>query len=94
MKPHHFTVDVEEYFHPTALAPHYPMAGWDDLPRRSPEVVRRILDFMARYQMNRNTTVFAGLKNLLNREYIATRHPIGPRTGLPRNFNVGVEMRF
>jgi len=53
-----------------------------------------ILDMIARYQLNENTTVFAGLKNLLNREYIATRHPIGPRTGLPRNFNLGVEMRF
>ncbi|MCG6957716.1 MAG: polysaccharide deacetylase family protein, partial [Gemmatimonadetes bacterium] len=44
---HHFTVDVEEYFHPTAMAPHYPMSSWDALPRRSREVVPRILDFLA-----------------------------------------------
>ncbi len=44
---HHFTVDVEEYFHPTAMAPYYPMPTWDTLPRRSPEVVPRILDFLA-----------------------------------------------
>jgi len=43
---HHFTVDVEEYFHPTALAPWYPMAGWDGLPRRSPVVIDRLLGFL------------------------------------------------
>ena len=43
---HHFTVDVEEYFHPTALAPWYPMAGWDGLPRRSPAVIERLLEFL------------------------------------------------
>jgi polysaccharide deacetylase family protein (PEP-CTERM system associated) len=43
---HHFTVDVEEYFHPTAMAAYYPMASWDALPRRSREVVPRILDFL------------------------------------------------
>lgn len=43
---HHFSVDVEEYFHPTAMAPLYPMASWDGLPRRSPDVVPRILDFL------------------------------------------------
>lgn len=44
---HHFTVDVEEYYHPTAMASMYPMATWETLPRRSPEVVPRILDFLA-----------------------------------------------
>jgi len=43
---HHFTVDVEEYFHPTALSASYPMAEWDGLPRRSPEVVGRLLAFL------------------------------------------------
>ncbi len=43
---HHFTVDVEEYFHPTAMAPHYPADGWDTLERRSPEVIARLLDFL------------------------------------------------
>lgn len=45
---HHFTVDVEEYFHPTAMAPNYPGSTWDDLPRRSPEVVARTLEFLSR----------------------------------------------
>ena len=43
MTAHHFTVDVEEYFHPTAMAPHYPMAGWERLERRSPAVIDRLL---------------------------------------------------
>ena len=47
MPIHHFTVDVEEYFHPTALAPYYPMSEWDGLERRSPAVVARLLDFLA-----------------------------------------------
>jgi polysaccharide deacetylase family protein (PEP-CTERM system associated) len=46
MAEHHFTVDVEEYFHPTAMAPHFPMSGWDGLVRRSPGVVERLLDFL------------------------------------------------
>lgn len=44
--PHHFTVDVEEYFHPTALARHYPMSEWDQLERRSPAVIERLLRFL------------------------------------------------
>jgi polysaccharide deacetylase family protein (PEP-CTERM system associated) len=44
--PHHFTVDVEEYFHPTALAAHYPMSGWGSLERRSPRVMARLLEFL------------------------------------------------
>jgi len=49
MSTHHFTVDVEEYFHPTALARHYPMLGWDTLERRSPRVVDRIVELLARH---------------------------------------------
>ena len=44
---HHFTVDVEEYFHPTALARHYPMSEWPSLERRSPEVIAKLLDLLA-----------------------------------------------
>jgi polysaccharide deacetylase family protein (PEP-CTERM system associated) len=39
-------VDVEEYYHPTALADHYPMEAWAGLERRSPRVVDRILAFL------------------------------------------------
>ena len=44
---HHFTIDVEEYFHPTALASHYPRDEWHILERRSPAVMDRVLDFLA-----------------------------------------------
>lgn len=43
---HHFTVDVEEYFHPTAIARHYPMSEWDRLERRSPRVIERLLELL------------------------------------------------
>jgi polysaccharide deacetylase family protein (PEP-CTERM system associated) len=39
-------VDVEEYFHPTALARFYPMAEWYTLERRSPAVIDRLLDVL------------------------------------------------
>ena len=45
-RAHHFTVDVEEYFHPSALAPYYPQEGWPALERRSPAVIARLLDFL------------------------------------------------
>jgi polysaccharide deacetylase family protein (PEP-CTERM system associated) len=51
MVVHHFSVDVEEYFHPTALAPHYPMAEWDTLERRSPRVIPKILDLLAEHDV-------------------------------------------
>jgi polysaccharide deacetylase family protein (PEP-CTERM system associated) len=47
MTAHHFTIDVEEYFHPTAMAPYYPIAQWDRLERRSPAVIERLLGFLA-----------------------------------------------
>lgn len=46
MIAHHFTVDVEEYFHPTVVASRFPMDGWDGLERRSPGVIARLLDFL------------------------------------------------
>ncbi len=42
--PHHFTVDVEEEFHATALGPWFPREVWDSLPRRSPPIVDRLLE--------------------------------------------------
>ena len=40
---HHCTVDVEEYFHPSALERFVPFAAWSGLERRSPAVVDRLL---------------------------------------------------
>lgn len=44
---HHFTVDVEEYFHPSALEPWIDPSEWDDLPRRSPELIDRLLGILS-----------------------------------------------
>lgn len=48
---HHFTVDVEEYFHPTALAPWFPMSRWEGLERRSPRVVHRLLELLSEHRV-------------------------------------------
>jgi polysaccharide deacetylase family protein (PEP-CTERM system associated) len=45
--PHHFTIDVEEYFHPTSLSRWSPRTGWSGMERRSPSIVYRILDELA-----------------------------------------------
>ena len=46
MVAHHFTVDVEEYFHSSALEQLIPSARWDGLNRRAPVLVQRLLDRM------------------------------------------------
>jgi polysaccharide deacetylase family protein (PEP-CTERM system associated) len=43
---HHFTVDVEEFFHSTALTERVPAERWDDFPRRAPQVVDWLLDLL------------------------------------------------
>lgn len=43
---HHFTVDVEEYFHPTAMTGVYPTDAWDELPRRAATVMPPLLDLL------------------------------------------------
>ena len=52
MIAHHFTVDVEEYFHPTAMSPHFPMESWEGLSRRSPVVVDRLLELLATHNVS------------------------------------------
>lgn len=53
-----------------------------------------LTDLSIRYQVRENTTIFGGIRNLFDREYVASRHPHGPRPGLPRFFNGGVELTF
>ncbi len=45
---HHLTIDVEEYFHASAMEPFTPRHHWDELPRRSPRLVRRLLEHLDR----------------------------------------------
>ncbi len=44
---HHFTIDVEEFFHPTAMEALIPTATWERLPRRAPALVQTILEHLA-----------------------------------------------
>jgi polysaccharide deacetylase family protein (PEP-CTERM system associated) len=46
VQAHHFTVDVEEYFHATALAQILPSERWEEVPRRSPALMRVLLDLL------------------------------------------------
>jgi len=62
---HHFTVDVEEYFHASALEPFCPPPGWDGLERRSVPVMDRLLDLLAARQV---TATFFVLGWLARRE--------------------------
>jgi len=40
---HHFTVDVEEYFHASAFEPFLPRSSWEGLKARLPHVLPRLL---------------------------------------------------
>ncbi len=46
MVAHHFTVDVEEYFHSSALEHLIPAPQWDGLTRRAPLLVQLLMDRM------------------------------------------------
>jgi hypothetical protein len=45
-------------------------------------------------QIHKNCRLLAGVSNLSDEEYTASRLPHGPRTGAPRAFNVGLEYLF
>ncbi len=44
---HHFTVDVEEYFQVSALAPHVPRRSWEQIPSRLERGMTRLIDICA-----------------------------------------------
>lgn len=52
------------------------------------------LDFSVKYQFHQHARLIGGVQNVLDREYLAARHPEGPRPGAPRTFYVGVELEF
>jgi Fe(3+) dicitrate transport protein len=53
-----------------------------------------LLDLTARAQLTEWAKLFAGVKNLTDKEYIASRIPHGPRPGAPRLFHAGLEVTF
>lgn len=53
-----------------------------------------LLDVSARYRLNETATVLLGANNVLDREYLASRLPHGPRPGQPRFLWAGMEFSF
>mgnify|MGYP000365295023 CR=1 FL=1 len=53
-----------------------------------------LLDVSARYRLNSTATVLLGANNVLDREYLASRLPHGPRPGQPRFLYAGMEFSF
>src|SRR5438552_15419866 len=66
MVRHHFTVDVEEYFHASALEPWVRRNEWDLLPSRVTTSVLGLLEVLERY--GARATFFA-------LGWVARRHP-------------------
>ena len=74
MVTHHFTVDVEEYFHSSALEQLIPSERWDGLNRRAPALVYRLLDRMD-YHGVQGTFFVLG--------WLADRYPNSPPESAP-----------
>jgi polysaccharide deacetylase family protein (PEP-CTERM system associated) len=68
---HHFSVDVEEYFHVSAFEPHVRRAEWERFPSRVGVCVARLLDMLARHEARATFFVLG---------WVADRHPQMVRT--------------
>ncbi len=55
---------------------------------------RWIVDISAYVQLKENVKLLGGIHNVFDEEYVASRHPHGPRPGRPRFFYIGLEMKF
>ncbi len=53
-----------------------------------------VTDLSAFYRPRMGVKVFAGVQNLFDERYIASRQPDGPRPGMPRFLYAGVEMKL
>jgi Fe(3+) dicitrate transport protein len=53
-----------------------------------------VLNLSARYQLNPKTTLFAAVRNLGDKKYIASRNPDGIFPGAVRNVEVGMSYKF
>ena len=53
-----------------------------------------VLNLSARYQLNPKTSLFAAVRNLGDKKYIASRNPDGIFPGAVRNFEVGMSYKF
>jgi len=53
-----------------------------------------IIDWTARYDLNKKTNVFAKVDNLLAKEYVVAYKPYGARPGKPQAYMVGLSYTF
>ena len=53
-----------------------------------------VLDVSGKYNIGERHSAFINIHNLMNREYMVSRHPIGPRSGKPFSVMLGMEERF
>ena len=53
-----------------------------------------VVDISGYYQLNDQAKLVAGVHNLFDEVYVASRHPHGPRPGAPQFLYVGMEIRF
>jgi Fe(3+) dicitrate transport protein len=53
-----------------------------------------VVNLSARYQLNPKTSLFAAVRNLGDKKYIASRNPDGIFPGAVRNFEVGMSYKF
>lgn len=51
-----------------------------------------VLNFSGEYRLPTGGTMFAGIQNLANQQYVVSRRPAGARPGLPRTFHAGVRV--
>jgi Fe(3+) dicitrate transport protein len=69
-------------------------AGSGDLQKFSSTDAHLVLDGSAEFRLARKVRIFAGIRNLSNKNYIAARRPAGVRPGLPRTFLCGIKTDF
>lgn len=53
-----------------------------------------VMDLVANVQIHPTLRLFGSIRNLLDQQYVASRHPHGPRPGLPLTFLAGLEWKF
>ena len=53
-----------------------------------------VVDLSAQYRLNQYIQITAGIRNVVDNQYVVSLRPAGFRPGLPRTFTVGVQARL
>ena len=69
-------------------------AGTGTIPTEFKVPSSFVVDFGARYYINKQISVFGNIINLLDNTYAVSRVPAGLRPGMPFNINTGIAYRF